>query len=171
MLCVCVSVCLFQQTRGIIEYLCRLSKTSVPEGIISFIKVCMCVCMVFVISVHVPVFPGGVLHEDVSPADQQLCTESTGKVKLVLRRNRYFVESQFPVSGQVVGRGALPSWYTMAILLPCVRCMISAWCQLTCPCIMLACGRGGGGGGIVLRVFEREYLCVQLSEWEAVGEQ
>lgn len=39
--CVCVSVCLFQQTGDIIEYLCRLSKTSVPEGIISFIKVCM----------------------------------------------------------------------------------------------------------------------------------
>ena len=42
--CVCVSVCLFQQTGDIIEYLCRLSKTSVPEGIISFIKVCVCVC-------------------------------------------------------------------------------------------------------------------------------
>ena len=38
-LCVCVSVCLYKQTGDIIEYLCRLSKTTVPEGIISFIKV------------------------------------------------------------------------------------------------------------------------------------
>ncbi|KAF2895645.1 hypothetical protein ILUMI_10534 [Ignelater luminosus] len=51
------------QTHDIIEYLKRLSKTSVPEGIIEFIK---------------------------------LCTLSYGKVKLVLKHNKYFVESVFP---------------------------------------------------------------------------
>ncbi|XP_022662126.1 DNA excision repair protein haywire-like isoform X2 [Varroa destructor] len=51
------------QTDDIIEYLRRLSKTSIPEGIIEFIK---------------------------------MCTESYGKVKLVLKQNRYFVESSHP---------------------------------------------------------------------------
>lgn len=51
------------QTHDIIEYLKRLSKTTVPDGIIEFIK---------------------------------LCTLSYGKVKLVLKHNRYFVESPFP---------------------------------------------------------------------------
>ncbi|XP_037552572.1 general transcription and DNA repair factor IIH helicase subunit XPB [Nematolebias whitei] len=51
------------QTSDIIEYLQKLSKTSVPDGIIQFIK---------------------------------LCTVSYGKVKLVLKHNRYFVESSFP---------------------------------------------------------------------------
>lgn len=51
------------QTNDIIEYLTRLSKTSVPDGIIQFI---------------------------------QLCTVSYGKVKLVLKHNRYYVESNFP---------------------------------------------------------------------------
>lgn len=51
------------QTKDIIEYLKRLSKTSVPDGIVEFIK---------------------------------LCTLSYGKVKLVLKHNRYFVESPFP---------------------------------------------------------------------------
>ncbi|KAK7498462.1 hypothetical protein BaRGS_00010416 [Batillaria attramentaria] len=51
------------QTGDIIEYLRRLSKTSLPDGIIEFIK---------------------------------LCTLSYGKVKLVLKHNCYFVESQFP---------------------------------------------------------------------------
>ncbi|XP_066156866.1 general transcription and DNA repair factor IIH helicase/translocase subunit XPB isoform X1 [Euwallacea fornicatus] len=51
------------QTNDIIEYLKRLSKTSVPDGIIEFIK---------------------------------LCTLSYGKVKLVLKHNKYFVESPFP---------------------------------------------------------------------------
>ncbi|KAJ8282152.1 hypothetical protein COCON_G00046710 [Conger conger] len=51
------------QTSDIIEYLQKLSKTSVPEGIVQFIK---------------------------------LCTVSYGKVKLVLKHNRYFVESTFP---------------------------------------------------------------------------
>ncbi|KAE8742412.1 hypothetical protein FOCC_FOCC012099 [Frankliniella occidentalis] len=51
------------QTHDIVEYLKRLSKTTVPEGIIEFIK---------------------------------LCTLSYGKVKLVLKHNRYFVESPFP---------------------------------------------------------------------------
>lgn len=49
------------QTSDIIEYLERLSKSPLPEGIINFIK---------------------------------LCTESTGKVKLVLKHNRYFIESK-----------------------------------------------------------------------------
>ncbi|XP_028836147.1 general transcription and DNA repair factor IIH helicase/translocase subunit XPB [Denticeps clupeoides] len=51
------------QTSDIIEYLQKLSKTTVPDGIIQFI---------------------------------QLCTVSYGKVKLVLKHNRYFVESAFP---------------------------------------------------------------------------
>ncbi|KAK1891595.1 General transcription and DNA repair factor IIH helicase subunit XPB [Dissostichus eleginoides] len=51
------------QTSDIVEYMQKLSKTSVPEGIIQFIK---------------------------------LCTVSYGKVKLVLKHNRYFVESAFP---------------------------------------------------------------------------
>ncbi|XP_059503574.1 general transcription and DNA repair factor IIH helicase subunit XPB [Stegostoma tigrinum] len=51
------------QTSDIIEYLQKLSKTSVPEGIVQFIK---------------------------------LCTVSYGKVKLVLKHNRYFVESTHP---------------------------------------------------------------------------
>jgi len=51
------------QTDDIIEYLSRLSKTSIPNGIKEFIKV---------------------------------CTVSYGKVKLVLKRNRYYIESKFP---------------------------------------------------------------------------
>lgn len=51
------------QTNDIIEYLKRLSKTTVPKGIIEFI---------------------------------QLCTLSYGKVKLVLKHNKYFVESPHP---------------------------------------------------------------------------
>lgn len=51
------------QTNDIIEYLKRLSKTSIPQGIIEFI---------------------------------QLCTLSYGKVKLVLKHNKYFVESPHP---------------------------------------------------------------------------
>lgn len=51
------------QTADIIEYLKRLSKTTLPEGIAMFIKG---------------------------------CTLSYGKVKLVLKHNRYFVESTFP---------------------------------------------------------------------------
>lgn len=51
------------QTNDIVEYLKRLSKTSVPEGIIEFIK---------------------------------LCTLSYGKVKLVLKHNKHFVESPHP---------------------------------------------------------------------------
>nr|XP_054767705.1 general transcription and DNA repair factor IIH helicase subunit XPB-like [Lytechinus pictus] len=51
------------QTSDIIEYLRRLSKTTIPNGIVEFIK---------------------------------LCTLSYGKVKLVLKHNRYFVESPFP---------------------------------------------------------------------------
>uniref|UniRef100_A0A1A9WU53 General transcription and DNA repair factor IIH helicase/translocase subunit XPB n=1 Tax=Glossina brevipalpis TaxID=37001 RepID=A0A1A9WU53_9MUSC len=51
------------QTHDIIEYLKRLSKTTVPKGILEFIK---------------------------------LCTLSYGKVKLVLKHNRYFIESPYP---------------------------------------------------------------------------
>ncbi|XP_044130652.1 general transcription and DNA repair factor IIH helicase subunit XPB isoform X2 [Bufo gargarizans] len=51
------------QTSDIIEYLQKLSKTGVPEGIVQFIK---------------------------------LCTVSYGKVKLVLKHNKYFVESAHP---------------------------------------------------------------------------
>ncbi|XP_067843062.1 general transcription and DNA repair factor IIH helicase/translocase subunit XPB [Heptranchias perlo] len=51
------------QTSDIIEYLQKLSKTTIPDGILQFIK---------------------------------LCTVSYGKVKLVLKHNRYFVESTHP---------------------------------------------------------------------------
>ncbi|XP_054578916.1 general transcription and DNA repair factor IIH helicase subunit XPB isoform X1 [Eptesicus fuscus] len=51
------------QTSDITEYLRKLSKTGVPDGIVQFIK---------------------------------LCTVSYGKVKLVLKHNRYFVESSHP---------------------------------------------------------------------------
>ncbi|XP_017779888.1 PREDICTED: DNA excision repair protein haywire [Nicrophorus vespilloides] len=51
------------QTHDIVEYLKRLSKTSVPDGIVQFIE---------------------------------LCTLSYGKVKLVLKHNKYFVESPHP---------------------------------------------------------------------------
>ncbi|XP_054156436.1 general transcription and DNA repair factor IIH helicase subunit XPB-like [Oppia nitens] len=51
------------QTKDIIEYMRRLSKTTIPDGIVEFIN---------------------------------LCTLSYGKVKLVLKHNRYFVESPFP---------------------------------------------------------------------------
>ncbi|KAK6631181.1 hypothetical protein RUM43_014277 [Polyplax serrata] len=51
------------QTEDIIEFLSKLSKCSIPDGIKEFIK---------------------------------LCTLSYGKVKLVLKHNRYFVESPFP---------------------------------------------------------------------------
>lgn len=51
------------QTEDIIEYLTRLSKTAIPDGIVQFIR---------------------------------LCTISYGKVKLVLKQNKYFVESSHP---------------------------------------------------------------------------
>lgn len=51
------------QTHDIVEYLRRLSKTSIPEGIVEFIR---------------------------------LCTLSYGKVKLVLKHNKYFIESPHP---------------------------------------------------------------------------
>lgn len=51
------------QTQDIVDYLKRLSKTTLPEGICDFIEA---------------------------------CTLSYGKVKLVLKRNRYYVESDFP---------------------------------------------------------------------------
>ena len=57
------------QTEDIIEYLTRLSKCSLPQGIIDYIK---------------------------------LCTLSYGKVKLVLKHNRYFVESGHPETLQLL---------------------------------------------------------------------
>ncbi|XP_066929031.1 general transcription and DNA repair factor IIH helicase/translocase subunit XPB-like [Clytia hemisphaerica] len=51
------------QTSDILEYLTRLSKLTIPDGIVTFIK---------------------------------MCTVSYGKVKLVLKHNRYYVESNFP---------------------------------------------------------------------------
>lgn len=51
------------QTNDIIEYLTRLSKSTIPDGIKSYIE---------------------------------MCTLSYGKVKLVLKHNRYFVESGHP---------------------------------------------------------------------------
>merc|ERR1719228_1648433 len=57
------------QTDDIIEYLTRLSKCSIPKGIIDYIK---------------------------------LCTVSYGKVKMVLKHNRYFVESSHPETLQLL---------------------------------------------------------------------
>ncbi|XP_033219285.1 general transcription and DNA repair factor IIH helicase subunit XPB isoform X2 [Belonocnema kinseyi] len=51
------------QTHDITDYLEKLSKTSIPDGIVEFIRI---------------------------------CTLSYGKVKLVLKHNKYFVESAFP---------------------------------------------------------------------------
>lgn len=51
------------QTHDILEYLTRLSKASLPDGIVQYIE---------------------------------MCTLSYGKVKLVLKHNRYFVESNHP---------------------------------------------------------------------------
>lgn len=51
------------ETKDIVEYLRRLSKTTLPESVITFIN---------------------------------SCTLSYGKLKLVLRQNKYFVESSFP---------------------------------------------------------------------------
>jgi len=57
------------QTDDIIEYLTRLCKTSLPAGIVDYIK---------------------------------MCTTSYGKVKLVLKHNRYFVESSHPETLQIL---------------------------------------------------------------------
>ena len=57
------------QTSDIIEYLARLSKCSLPEGIVKYIEI---------------------------------CTVSYGKVKLVLKHNRYFVESSHPDTLQLL---------------------------------------------------------------------
>lgn len=57
------------QTDDIIEYLTRLCKTSLPTGIVDYIK---------------------------------MCTTSYGKVKLVLKHNRYFVESSHPETLQIL---------------------------------------------------------------------
>lgn len=76
----------FLQTKDIIEYLKRLSKTSIPDGIIKFIGVYPLLCSFLNITQFVYV------------GDLQDCTLSYGKVKLVLKHNRYFVESAFPVS-------------------------------------------------------------------------
>lgn len=57
------------QTDDIIEYLTRLSKCSLPSGIVDYIK---------------------------------LCTLSYGKIKLVLKQNRYFVESSHPETLQML---------------------------------------------------------------------
>ena len=57
------------QTKDIVEYLTRLSKCSLPEGIVKYIEI---------------------------------CTVSYGKVKLVLKHNRYFVESSHPDTLQLL---------------------------------------------------------------------
>lgn len=72
------------QTSDIVEYLQKLSKTSVPEGIVQFIKVRMrgndrkmSSFILIVRSLHLIMF-----------LFSQLCTVSYGKVKLVLKHNR-----------------------------------------------------------------------------------
>ncbi|KAF4026286.1 hypothetical protein G4228_018403, partial [Cervus hanglu yarkandensis] len=69
------------QTSDITEYLRKLSKTEVPDGIIQFIKAMSCMLLIL---------PVWCCHS------LQLCTVSYGKVKLVLKHNRYFVESSHP---------------------------------------------------------------------------
>lgn len=72
------------QTSDIVEYLQKLSKTSVPEGIVQFIKVRMlgnhCKMSSFILIVRS-------LHL-IMLLFSQLCTVSYGKVKLVLKHNR-----------------------------------------------------------------------------------
>lgn len=72
------------QTSDIVEYLQKLSKTSVPDGIVQFIKVCVlfcekteCICCFVLLSPSISFL--------FLP---QLCTVSYGKVKLVLKHNR-----------------------------------------------------------------------------------
>lgn len=74
------------QTEDIIEYLKRLSKTTLPDGICEYIK---------------------------------MCTLSYGKVKLVLKHNRYFVESVYPVSSFSC---------TLTATLSCASPLISGCC-------------------------------------------
>ena len=73
------------QTHDIIEYLKRLSKTTVPDGIVEFIRLCTLsygkVSVVSAVSGNVP----------------EMClTRTVFQVKLVLKHNRYFIESPFP---------------------------------------------------------------------------
>ena len=86
------------QTNDIIEYLKRLSKTSIPDGIAEFIKVSPYYDPFFSNCCH--------LHHNVvkctctrfvSKIAFQLCTVSYGKIKLVLKHNKYYVESNHPV--------------------------------------------------------------------------
>ena len=75
------------QTHDIVEYLKRLSKTTIPEGIIEFIRLCT------------------LSYGKVGPAFfcmflycilySATCLKLL-QVKLVLKHNRYFVESQYP---------------------------------------------------------------------------
>ena len=69
------------QTSDIVEYLQKLSKTSVPEGIIQFIKVWIKIILIKIILVKEK-------RNFFYSSLFQLCTVSYGKVKLVLKHNR-----------------------------------------------------------------------------------
>ena len=103
------------QTSDIIEYLRRLSKTTIPDGIIQFIKVnmsgylkakdliegeCRVMQLMSFASLNLSFLLINVLlfYLLVFFVCRKLCTLSYGKVKLVLKHNRYFVESSHPVS-------------------------------------------------------------------------
>ena len=103
------------QTSDIIEYLRRLSKTTIPDGIIQFIKVnmsgyliakdlieweCRVMQLMSSASLNLSFLLINVLLLCllVFFVCLKLCTLSYGKVKLVLKHNRYFVESSHPVS-------------------------------------------------------------------------
>lgn len=71
------------QTSDIVEYLQKLSKTSVPEGIVQFIKVWITIRPLVLLATF------GFETAAFNPSPTfQLCTVSYGKVKLVLKHNR-----------------------------------------------------------------------------------
>lgn len=85
------------QTSDIVEYLQKLSKTSVPDGIVQFIKVWYKECLLF-LDMRKGKGYGIVFNVECKPmlfnrciyslSFSQLCTVSYGKVKLVLKHNR-----------------------------------------------------------------------------------
>lgn len=72
------------QTSDIIEYLQKLSKTSIPDGIIQFIQVRLRASLSGILITQMQCG----LKMIVFYSFFQLCTVSYGKVKLVLKHNR-----------------------------------------------------------------------------------
>ena len=77
------------QTHDIIEYLKRLSKTSIPDGIIEFIKLCT-------LSYGKVIYNRTTNIHDIFYEIRFLMMYNFLQVKLVLKHNKYFVESPFP---------------------------------------------------------------------------